>query len=351
MKKVVFFVSSLKKAGGIEKVTSIIASSLADRGVKVEMLTFIKEIPFFYLSSSIKITVLRNRNTPRFIGFVFDVISLFRYLNRERPDDFICVGASLYLYAFLPSVLIKGKYMLWEHFSTEYKWNKYTSVLSRNLAAWYCDLIIVLNADDQQYYLKQGASNVHILPNPISICKNSATKIEKKNVVLSVGRCVKVKGFDLLLKAWQLIPDKKDWLLYIVGEGEEKNNLYGLLDEYGISDTVRLFPATNSISDYYEQASIYALSSRSECFPLVLLEAETFSLPIICFNCGDGVRTLVKDGYNGYVVPMNDVSMYARKMCELMGKLDSRQTMGENGLKISMTYSLESIINKWKLIL
>lgn len=131
--------------------------------------------------------------------------------------------------------------MLWEHFSTEYKWNKYTSVLSRNLAAWYCDLIIVLNADDQQYYLKQGASNVHILPNPISICKNSATKIEKKNVVLSVGRCVKVKGFDLLLKAWQLIPDKKDWLLYIVGEGEEKNNLYGLLDEYGISDTVRLF--------------------------------------------------------------------------------------------------------------
>lgn len=100
MKKVVFFVSSLKKAGGIEKVTSIIASSLADRGVKVEMLTFIKEIPFFYLSSSIKITALRNRNTPRFIGFVFDVISLFRYLNRERPDDFICVGASLYLYAF-----------------------------------------------------------------------------------------------------------------------------------------------------------------------------------------------------------------------------------------------------------
>lgn len=341
--KVVFFVSSLEKAGGIEKISTIISSSLAKRGIKVILLSLNSKDTFFSPSPDVRIETL-NLYRGGIFRLLQATLRLFSFIRNERPNYFICVGASLILYSLFPILFYKTKYLMWEHFSYSYIWNKYTTKLSRKLAAKFCDIVITLNEDDLQYYRIMGA-NATIIPNPTP---NIHPHLKpKNNIVLSVGRLVNVKGYDLLLQSWSHINNKGSWQLFIVGDGEERERLENLIDLYNIRDSVKIHSSTNKIDEFYSIASIYALSSRSECFPMVLLEAESHSLPIVCYDCGSGVKSLVKNEINGFIVPLEDVYTYALKLKDLMNNNQLRENLGNNSLNIANKYSIDKITNLW----
>lgn len=342
--KIIFFVSSLDKAGGIEKITTIISSSLASRGIKVVLLSICSKKSFFDTSADVRIESLCDKKSP-FVLFVV-VYQLFRFLRREKPNYFVCVGASLVLYSVLPILIYNVKYILWEHFSWKYKWNKLTTGLSRWIAIKKCDQIITLNEDDFNYYHSKLAKKVIVIPNPAPKLPSISTS-QRVNILLSVGRLVNVKGYDLLLKSWSDVIDKAGWSLYIVGDGEMKDNLENLIDLYKIRDCTKIFPATNKISDFYKVASIYILSSRSECFPMVLLEAESYGLPVISFDCGAGVRSLVHNKVNGFLVPLEDTILMSKKISDLIHNENLRCNLGNKSLDVVKDFSIEKITDLW----
>ena len=103
----------------------------------------------------------------------------------------------------------------------------------------------------------------------------------------------------------------------------------------------------SDVKSKYAGASIYALPSRTEGFGLVLVEAETMSLPAVAFDCG-GPKEIVKDGYNGFLVEAENVQMLAEKILTLVIDDKLREQMSKNAFEESKKYKIDNIINQWE---
>ncbi|MHC1755223.1 MAG: glycosyltransferase [Methanosarcina sp.] len=143
-------------------------------------------------------------------------------------------------------------------------------------------------------------------------------KINRKNLglyenifyTISIGRLVKRKGFEFLIKAIKNTPDNVHAL--IIGEGPEKDNLVNLAKELNISDRIHFLGFVSEIEkfQYLQNSDIYVLSSLHEGFGIVLQEAMQVGLPIISTNNG-GQVDFIKEGKNGYLVRFGDVEALA----------------------------------------
>ena len=111
--------------------------------------------------------------------------------------------------------------------------------------------------------------------------------------VLAVGRLEKVKGFDLLIKSWINIKDN----LIIIGSGKEYDSLINLISQHNLDTKIQLIDemSQEDLADYYKNASMLVISSRSEGGPRVALEALYQEIPVISTNVGHMAEILPKE--------------------------------------------------------
>lgn len=169
--------------------------------------------------------------------------------------------------------------------------------------------------------------------------------------VISVGRYVYQKGYDLLLKAWRTVEERHpDWSLDIygsldggMGEYEQLQRQIGIL---GLS-TVSLHSATTDIYSSYLESDIYVSVSRFESFGLVLVEAMACGLPIVGFESLYGPVSIIKDGSTGVLVPPHDTQQLAEAICQMIELPEERVRMGGNGRLEAKKYLPEQIMPIW----
>ena len=131
--------------------------------------------------------------------------------------------------------------------------------------------------------------------------------------------------------------DTEGWTLRIAGEGESLGELPGNV-KTGLSEDMK---------QEYLDSSIFALSSRYEGLPMVLLEAQAAGLPIVSFTCKCGPRDVVTDGVDGILVVEGDVRGLADALKRLMDDRELRRKMGEAAYKASDRFDEEKIMRQW----
>lgn len=95
------------------------------------------------------------------------------------------------------------------------------------------------------------------------------------------------------------------------------------------------------------ESSILAVSSYHEGLPMVILEAESFGVPVVSFACPCGPRDIIRDGEDGFLVPNGDVQQLAGRLMELMKDEMKRKEMGRRAFLNSKRFSEEAIMDKW----
>lgn len=204
---------------------------------------------------------------------------------------------------------------------------------------------VVLNPDEKKYYPFEGLS---VIPNFIEI-KAAQQRIIPEKTVLAAGRIAPVKQFDHLIKAWsQIASDFPDWQLKIFGNGDAHliAHLHNLIDDLQLSN-IQLLEATNHLEQEMQKAAIYAMTSATECFPMVLLEAQAAGLPIISYNCPHGPRNIINANRDGWLSPHNEISIFAEKLSELMENDSLREAIGKAAKKNVVRFSKEEIMKQW----
>lgn len=152
--------------------------------------------------------------------------------------------------------------------------------------------------------------------------------------ILSWGRLVKEKGFDLSLKAFALIQNKYNNLRYlIIGEGPERANLETLARELGITDKVKFlgYQTTEELSEKINEASFVVIPSRHlECFGLVALEAMQMERPVIASYSG-GIVEVVLNNKTGLIVKREDIIGLSNAMDYFLSNPQIAETYGKAG--------------------
>jgi glycosyltransferase involved in cell wall biosynthesis len=179
-------------------------------------------------------------------------------------------------------------------------------------------------------------------PNPFA--SNGRPKI------LSVGRLSEKKGLVHLVRACRMLKDRGyDFTCHIVGDGPQRAELRGLIEQLSLEDTVHLRGALphEEVIENYRQATLFVLpciKSRDgdmDGIPNVLPEAMAMQVPVVSTDIS-GIPELVDDQVNGLLAPLGDDDALAAAMVRLLDDPALRQRLGRNGRRsVAETFDVE----------
>lgn len=352
--RVCFLTGTLNALAGAERMTATIANALAERGYAVTILSLWDTASCFALHPSIQHEALFAERPSFKRAYAATVAGIRRHLKRHHIDVLVQVDTMLSLFA-LPAALGLGvRHVAWEHCHFDEDLGRRARRWARRLAARYCEQIVVLTERDRKRWMEalRPRSSVVCIPNPLPFPMPAQPAPRTSKTVLAVGRLVHTKGFDVLLNAWAIVNEHApDWKLMIVGEGEERPPLEALRDQLGLRSSVTLPGIYPDVTQAYEQASIFCLSSRYEGFGLVLIEAMAFGLPIVSTACETGPRELLEDGRDTVMVAVDDQAALADALLRLITDRSEADRFGHAASMKATVFSEDRIAKVWNRLL
>ncbi len=159
---------------------------------------------------------------------------------------------------------------------------------------------------------------------------------DREPVVLCVARLAEDKNLPCLLDAFSLVlRELPEARLHLVGEGPLEHELRARLEQPPLRGAVRLLPAMSDVPALCREARAFALSSRQEGMPNVILEAMAAGLPVAATRVGGIPGLLLGPEENGppagLLVPSGDSSALARALLRLLADDAAARNMGQNG--------------------
>lgn len=216
------------------------------------------------------------------------------------------------------------------------------------------DAFVVLTRDDERDYRAWSPGSPHVvrIPNGHASAPMASVGDVDTRIVVSAGRFVPEKGFDRLVEAWAgLGGDRDGWQLHLYGAGADQEEIRQAVTGHGLTESVRLMGYSDDFDAVLSGASVFAMGSRAEGFPMVLVEAMGHGLPLIAFDCPRGPADVIDDGVNGRLVPDGDVAAYTDALREMLADSERRQAMAAAGLTAAQDYQMAAIGRRWTALL
>jgi glycosyltransferase involved in cell wall biosynthesis len=168
-------------------------------------------------------------------------------------------------------------------------------------------------------------------------------------VVVAAGRLVPRKGFKRLIRAFAPVARRHpDWQLHIYGRGEQREQLQAMVARLGLEQQILLKGYDRDFPSVLANASVYAMASLSEGFPMVLIEAMTTGLPLIAFDCPRGPAEIIRHGSNGLLIPEGPFRNFTEGLLTLVEDAELRTRLGTQGLRDAEEYTIENISADWE---
>ena len=285
--------------------------------IKLNEINFLKYLP--------KGGFIKSRISYLFI-FIFNFFKLRNLLNKKKPE-YLIVHLMTSLPIFL-SIMLKNKtniilrlsglpklniirYLFWKLFSKKiykvtcptvatYKYLLQKNIFDKNKLSVLRDPAIILNE-----YSKKKFDRIE------------QSQFYKKKFIIGIGRLTKQKNFALLILAFEkILKIYPDYILLILGDGEQKMKLIELINRLKIQDKVFLLGFQNNVYKYLLKADCFILSSLWEDPGFVLLEAGLSNTCVISSNCMNGPQEILSSGKNGFLFENNNLNDLLRKFDE-----------------------------------
>lgn len=191
-------------------------------------------------------------------------------------------------------------------------------------------------------------NNIQVIYNPCPVVEIGIPDHSSK-YVLFAGTLYRRKGYDTLIKAFSKIANKfPDWKLIIAGniKNEAEVNLPNqLAKEFNVESQVD-FPGWvigDKKEKMFRNASVFCLASSAEGFPMAVLDAWAYGVPVVCTPVG-GLPDIVEDGKNALVFRYGDVDALAMQLEKMLSEQNLRNRISKESLRLAnTTFSLERI--------
>ncbi|GAA0401771.1 hypothetical protein GCM10009530_62050 [Microbispora corallina] len=221
------------------------------------------------------------------------------------------------------------------------------------IARWYprLDAVVTLTDADAAEYaaiLDGARTRLATIPNALTPAVRTPAAPNSK-IIVAAGRLTRQKGFDLLVEAFAAVADKHpDWQLRIYGDGKERAKLQRLIHRLHLYNHVFLMGGTTTLEQELAKGAMFVLSSRSEGFGMVLIEAMAHALPVVSFDCPNGPAEIITGGRDGLLVPPQDVTGLTVAIESLIADPSLRNRLGTAAKESVARYYVDRIRGRWE---
>lgn len=372
--------------GGVEKISYTLAHLWKDRGYSVIFLSLQKseiikeyhsDCDEFFLPNNDNVCSIENR---KFIMEIFHKYQISIVINQANVFPKVCALARMIKQNFPIKLITTIHYApLFELAGIEnnfflstkkgIKNNLFSLLLflryycyqKRNLirveakrlqdTASYSDFVVCLSEKFIPAFRKLLAFPIYYdklvaIPNTVELTKNIDSS-KKKKQVLYVGRLeYGLKRVDRILEIWKGIETEfKDWNLCIVGDGNSLESLKQLAKTYKLENIS--FEGFRDPKIYFAESSIFCLTSSSEGFGLVLVEALMAKCVPIVYNSFLSVTDIIENGTNGILIKPFKKKSFIAELKKLMVDSSERERLAQNNMVTLKKFEPSVILNQW----
>lgn len=355
--KLLYLVPSVNNEGGVARVLATKANYLVEKlGYEIHILTQNNgNSPLFYSFNNEIVwhdMILKGKKIKFFLNYKKE---LKKYCQEINPDVIVVADNGLKGY-FVPILLGNEIPIIFESHGSKFlelKKRRY-SFFSKLILSFqlFCKefggkkftrFVVLSNESWSEWNLK----NTVVIPNPLVLKTEDKATLQSKKVI-AVARHSYEKGLDRLLILWQKVAIKyPDWILEIYGSKSKEVDLKQLASDLGILNSVQFYKPVKNIEEKYLEASILVMTSRTEGFGMVLIEAMAFGLPVIAYDCPVGPGSIITNNVDGYLIENGNEEQFIEKLSALMENQDLRKQLGQNGQKAVLRFDIETIMNQW----
>lgn len=341
--------------GGAARVACTMCNEFKSRGYNIVVVSdteknsvkydLDKEIPL--LKADFK---SRRRNVlSRFFSMFKTAKHIRKHIEKEKPDVIIAIQANAYIRTLIANRRLHIPLIVADHTSFARKMD-FINTITRHHLYKYADGISILTHRDEKL-LGDKYPQKMVIHNPLT-WDLLHEKTNRRKTVLAAGRfdIWEIKGFDLLLQIWGQLANKfPDWTLEIAGTGKDESLkvVKDLIQQNGVENKVSLLGQVSDMKSLYSQSGVFALSSRIEGMPMVLLEAMSQGCPCVAFDVGGASSEMMIDG-GGIVVKDGDVEEFKKGLSLLMSDEEERNRCSTKAVISAGHFSIEEFMNKWE---
>jgi glycosyltransferase involved in cell wall biosynthesis len=360
VKKIIILVDQLNSHGGIEKLVALKANYWAtvfNYDVTIISTEQLGKPIIYPLSDKVKFVDLGinyHREKSYFslangLKAITNIFKIQHYISKENPH-FIVVASHIPITYFLPFLYRKAIICKEFHFTKfeRVKHNDFKTKVINFIERKY-DFLVVLSHEEKTFY---ASNNTVVIANPVESCQeNKPIKItENENIAMAIGRFAPVKQLDKLIAIWeQFVTKNPTWKLHIFGTtgNDYFKKIKQQVIEANLQHAVIFKGQSDAIQNEIAKAKVVLMTSEQECFPMVILEANSVGVSVISFDCPTGPRNIIHHKHDGILVEYNNCDSFVNELDAFDKDVEMQRLLSENAYQNAKQYNIQTIMNQW----
>jgi len=365
-RNILLLVSSMS-GGGAERIAALLANHWAAAGNHVTLLaTYTVQTESAYvLDSRVTLRHLASATAMSRKGVrtqLHRLKSLRRIIRELQPDNVVSFLTNVNVAAILASWGTGVAPVVSERIHPAQFPISFTLAKLRILTYPRAARVVVQTETTQRWFATHVASaDTTVIANPVAWPLDSSAPVllpdalvaQDDKLLLAVGRLDAQKGFADLIAAYTSLRGKLDgWKLVILGEGDQRVELEALIAAAGLAEQVLLPGWAGNIADWYTRAELFVLSSHIEGFPNALLEAMSYGVACVSYDCATGPAEIIRDGIDGRLVALAaGADGLAAAINELAEDEATRTQFATQAVLVRQRFAPEKILLEWDRLL
>ncbi len=356
MSKKLYFVVQHFRSGGAERVASILINELSARGYDI-----IVESDFTYglnypLSDGVKkVQTFLKKPGKNIFQVVLYFIQRLKHrranLKKYNPDVVISFLSRTFFETKLCSIGLNKKHIVSDHTAMDRRIGYFNDYIRHHFYN-YADYTTILTQKDAAL-IKGKLNNAVVVYNPLTFKSISSNNIiERDKIILCVGRINQwyIKGYDRICKIWGEISSQfPDWKLCFLGDASDatKEHLRNIANVKNISQQIIFYGQQSDVISFYHKAAIFALPSRTEGFPMALIEAMSQGCASVAFSLNGAINEIIDDNSDGYIVTDDNLIEFKEKLIRLLSDQEQRYNMAQRAAANISRFDKARYTDKW----
>lgn len=341
------FVTSTLHAGGSERVMSLLANNFNKRGHDVEIICFNKHIVFYPIDEGVK--VWHAEDEVKSPSIMQKMVWLRKHTKNRKPDVVVAFMLEVYCVTLASLIGVKIPVVSSERIDPHF-FGKAKGFL-RWLLLRRTDHLVVQTERIKEFYSPKIQARTTIIKNPVTDKVFRLQHVEKEDRIIAVGRLAYQKNYPMMFRAFTHVHrDFPQYKLIVYGDGPQKEEIRAEIKTLGMENIIILAGKSDHIVDEMNKSRLFVMSSDYEGMSNALLEAICVGLPALSTDVS-GAKDLIKEGVNGYVVPVDDEAAFTGALKRLLSSPDLMMEMGIKSKAMASNFEEENIVDQWEYVI